>query len=264
MSEGSGSLRIRISASTMNEKALRLIGIFRDPSGGGLSPVPAFGSGSQSNAPHDPDSNCAIQIRRDSALAVSDSPTSSAARMFSIVEGGRCIDSEILPAGMKVGDVISGLGGEADVYVLIPADSVHEATCNGRPEDTPCYETADISLHGLNLSLTRVAGKQGCAVEAIHDIARFLHAESCGRCLFCREGTLHLRQMHEDIISGRGCIKDLDLMAEVGRNMKAHCLCTYGKVAAHLVLFGIEQHRDDYEHHINSVACPAGGANGAG
>ena len=225
--------------------------------------MPSFDSNLESDASWKPGKTCAIRIRRVTALDNHSLLHSSEARSLCIIEDGCCIDSESLPAGVKVGDVIRELKGEADVNAIVPVGSVHVQAGTGIPENMDCCYTVDISGFGLSMSITRIAGKQECTLEIIGDLMRFLHTESCGRCLFCREGLLHLRQLHEDIAIGRGETGDIDMMAQIGRNMNSHCLCSYGKAAAHLVLFGLEQHRNDYEHHIKSGACSGRGADGA-
>ena len=53
-------------------------------------------------------------------------------------------------------------------------------------------------------------------VDLLHNGCRFFAHESCGQCTPCREGTHWALQMLERIKAGRGRLKDLDLLLEIG------------------------------------------------
>jgi len=78
-----------------------------------------------------------------------------------------------------------------------------------------------------------------------------IQVHSCGRCVFCREGSLQMLTILEDIAAGQGKPKDLELMAELGKKMKEACLCAFGRAAPDPVLSSIEHFRGEYHEKIN-------------
>jgi NADH:ubiquinone oxidoreductase subunit F (NADH-binding) len=85
----------------------------------------------------------------------------------------------------------------------------------------------------------------------------YLHEQSCGKCVFCREGTFQMSDIMEDISKGNGGPQDIDLLNEIGEQMKTGCICDLGRTAANPVLSSIELFRDEYEVHIKEKRCPA-------
>jgi NADH:ubiquinone oxidoreductase subunit F (NADH-binding) len=97
-----------------------------------------------------------------------------------------------------------------------------------------------------------------CAVEMTHRLMTFLHNESCGKCVFCREGTLHLADMLSDIVQGEAKMPDLDLLLELAGEMKIGAICGLGKSAPNPVVSSIRLFRPEFEAHIRYKKCPKG------
>jgi NADH-quinone oxidoreductase subunit F len=93
------------------------------------------------------------------------------------------------------------------------------------------------------------------------DVARyfidFLCDESCGKCVPCREGLKHMREVLNDIVSGRGKEGDIELLEELSKVMSRVALCALGQTAPNPVLTTIRYFRDEYEAHISGKKCPA-------
>jgi NADH:ubiquinone oxidoreductase subunit F (NADH-binding) len=95
-----------------------------------------------------------------------------------------------------------------------------------------------------------------CAVEMAMKKISYLHGQSCGKCVFCREGTLQISNILEDIYKGNGRVQDIDFLNEIGEHMKNGCICGLGRTAPNPVLSSIELFRDEYEVHIREKRCP--------
>jgi NADH-quinone oxidoreductase subunit F len=95
-----------------------------------------------------------------------------------------------------------------------------------------------------------------CAVEMAMKKISYLQEESCGKCVFCREGTFQMSQILEDISKGNGELQDIDMLNEIGEQMKTGCICDLGRRAANPVLSSIEFFRYEYEDHIREKRCP--------
>jgi NADH:ubiquinone oxidoreductase subunit F (NADH-binding) len=95
-----------------------------------------------------------------------------------------------------------------------------------------------------------------CAVELVRDLISWLHAQSCGKCVFCREGTYQMSQILKDITTHKGKLQDLELLVEIGEAMKTGSICGLGKTAPNPVLSSINSFPHDFDSHLNKGECP--------
>jgi len=96
-----------------------------------------------------------------------------------------------------------------------------------------------------------------CAVEMAMKKISYLHEQSCGKCVFCREGTFQMSEILEDVSKGNGGSQDIDMLIEIGEQMQTGCICDLGRRAPNPVLTSIEHFRNEYEDHIRKKRCPA-------
>jgi len=97
-----------------------------------------------------------------------------------------------------------------------------------------------------------------CMVEVARFFMNFTQNESCGKCVPCREGTMRMLEILEDIVNGRGTMEQLDLLEELGRAITDTALCGLGKSAALPVLSTLRVFRDEYEEHVRDKKCRTG------
>jgi NADP-reducing hydrogenase subunit HndC len=86
----------------------------------------------------------------------------------------------------------------------------------------------------------------------------FTENESCGKCTPCRIGTKRMLEILTRITEGKGKESDIDLLIELGNDIKLSSLCGLGMSAPNPVLSTIRFFRDEYEAHIKEGVCPAG------
>ncbi len=77
-------------------------------------------------------------------------------------------------------------------------------------------------------------------------MTQFFKHESCGKCTPCREGTYWLTRILERIDDGAGSRADVDLIANVAKQMQGKCLCALGEFATMAVTTGIERFPLDF------------------
>ncbi len=90
-------------------------------------------------------------------------------------------------------------------------------------------------------------------VDFLHNSCRFFAHESCGQCTPCREGTHWALQMMERIKAGRGRLKDLDLLAEIGDTIgiiPGTTICGLADGAAWPMKNAIRKFRGELEEYI--------------
>ena len=102
-----------------------------------------------------------------------------------------------------------------------------------------------------------VMDEDNCMVDAAKFFLDFVQKESCGKCSTCRLGTKQMLSVLEDITTGKGNIEDMDLLIELGQDVKGGSLCGLGRTAPNPVLTTIRYFRDEYDAHIMEGRCPA-------
>ncbi len=96
-----------------------------------------------------------------------------------------------------------------------------------------------------------------CMVEMARFFLEFTQNESCGKCTFCRIGTLRMLEILTRITKGEGVPEDIEKLMELGESIREASLCGLGQTAPNPVLTTIRYYRDEYEAHINDKRCPA-------
>jgi len=118
------------------------------------------------------------------------------------------------------------------------------------------YESMDQLGSIVGSGTVRVFDSDSCAVEMTRDVTSYIQTQSCGKCVFCREGSLQLSDILQDIAEYKGRPQDLDLMIELGEAMKIGCICSIGETAPNPILSSIKLFRSDYDAHIHEKRCP--------
>lgn len=103
-----------------------------------------------------------------------------------------------------------------------------------------------------------VMDEDNCIVEVARFFMTFIQAESCGKCIACREGTKQMLNIMTKIVEDRATLEDLELLEEVASVIKDASLCALGKTAANPILTTLRYFRDEYIAHIVEHRCPAG------
>ncbi len=102
-----------------------------------------------------------------------------------------------------------------------------------------------------------VMDERTCMVDFARYFLDFAVDESCGKCGPCRLGTWQLLRILEDITQGKGTAADIELLEDVGKNVKRGSLCGLGTTAPNPVLSTLRYFRDEYVAHVETQRCPA-------
>ena len=121
------------------------------------------------------------------------------------------------------------------------------------------YESIEAAGSIIGSGTVEVFGTDLCAVEITRDVITYIHDQSCGKCVFCREGSYQMYDILEDISKNEGKPQDIDLLIELGEAMKLGCICALGRTAPNPVLSSIRLFQTDYDSHIDRKRCPANG-----
>jgi len=166
-----------------------------------------------------------------------------------------------VPMGMTIRDVIFKLGGG------IKKDKKFKAVQMGGPSGgcIPEYLADTIVDYDSVNATGAIMGSGGmvvmdettCMVDVAKFFLDFTRKESCGKCTFCRMGTMRMLEILERITDGKGVEGDLEKLEELAYQIKDNSLCGLGQTAPNPVLTTIRYFRDEYEAHIFHKKCPA-------
>ncbi len=186
---------------------------------------------------------------------------SKGTKIFSLVGKVNNTGLVEVPMGVTLRDIIYKIGGG------IPGGKKFKAIQTGGPSGGVIPEEhldAPVDFDELT-KLGSMMGSGGMIVmdedTCVVDVARyfidFLCDESCGKCVPCREGLQHMREILNDIVAGRGKPGDIELLEGLSRLMNRAALCALGQTAPNPVMPPLKYFRDEYEAHVNEKRCPA-------
>jgi NADH-quinone oxidoreductase subunit F len=89
-------------------------------------------------------------------------------------------------------------------------------------------------------------------VEALLATMRFYAHESCGQCSPCREGTGWVYRILSRIVEGKGRLKDIDNLLDIGSFMTGTTICALADGAAMPLLSYLQKFRGEFEDYIRS------------
>jgi NADH-quinone oxidoreductase subunit F len=186
---------------------------------------------------------------------------SKGTKIFSLVGKVNNTGLVEVPMGTTLRDIIYKIGGG------IPGGKNFKAVQTGGPSggvipeqylDTP-VDFDELSKLGSMMGSGGmiVMDEETCVVDVARYFVDFLCDESCGKCVPCREGLMHMRDILNDIVEGKGKDGDIELLEEMSQVMANASLCALGQTAPNPVLTTIHYFRDEYQAHIEQKQCPA-------
>ena len=136
-----------------------------------------------------------------------------------------------------------------------PSGGSLPAQCLDLPID---YDRLDEAGSMMGSGGLIVMDEDTCMVDVAKYFLAFTADESCGKCVPCRVGTKAMLNILTDITEGRGKEGDIELLEEIGAQVKNLSLCGLGQSAPNPVLTTIRYFRDEMEAHVKEHSCPAG------
>ena len=188
--------------------------------------------------------------------------TSKGTKVFSLagkIKRGGLVE---VPMGLTLRKVIFDIGGG------IPKDRRFKAVQMGGPSggciptqllDTIIdYESINATGAIMGSGGMVVMDENTCMVEVARYFLSFTQKESCGKCTFCRVGTLRMLEILDRITKGEGREGDILKLEELADLIRSSSLCGLGQTAPNPVLTTLKYFKDEYLAHIVDKKCPAG------
>jgi len=166
-----------------------------------------------------------------------------------------------VPMGITLKEIIYDIGGGMEKGRTL------KAVQTGGPSGG-CIPASHIDMPVDYESLAGIGSMMGsggmvvmddttCMVDMAKFFLSFTQRESCGKCVPCRIGTKRMLEILQRITEGRGREGDIDLLIELGTDIRLSSLCGLGQTAPNPVLSTIRFFREEYEAHIDRGICPA-------
>lgn len=167
-----------------------------------------------------------------------------------------------VPMGVSIRHVIEEIGGGSASNRPLKAVQLGGPSGGCIPEhlfDTPIeYEAINATGAIMGSGGMVVMDSKSCMVDLARYFLEFTQNESCGKCTFCRIGTLRMKEILTRICAGEGTMEDIETLEELAPRIKTATLCGLGQTAPNPVLTTIQYFRDEYIAHVQEKRCPGG------
>ncbi len=124
--------------------------------------------------------------------------------------------------------------------------------------DVP-MDYATMLQHGATLGsgALLICADDTCIVDLAYVLMRFFAAESCGKCVPCRLGTLRMMECLERLRQGRGTSDDLEELQRMAQQVIQTSFCGLGQGAPVSILSALRHFREEFDAHVAGT-CPTG------
>jgi NADH-quinone oxidoreductase subunit F len=166
-----------------------------------------------------------------------------------------------VPMGITLKEIVFDIGGGTSsglefkaIQIGGPSGGVIPANLADTKVD---YESVTSTGAIMGSGGLIVMDETSCMVDITKFFLNFTQEESCGKCTYCRIGTLRMLETLNRITKGEGKEEDIDNLQELALTVKRASLCGLGQTAPNPVLTTIKYFRDEYEEHIREHKCRA-------
>ncbi len=162
------------------------------------------------------------------------------------------------PLGISARELIEQCGGGVrqgrKLKAVVPG-GLSTGVMTADEIDTPMDFSGPLKVGclGLGTGCLIVLDETYSMVDFLYNSCRFFAHESCGQCTPCREGTHWSVAMLERIRAGRGRLKDLELLLEIGDTIgiiPGTTICGLADGAAWPIKTAIRKFRGEFEDYI--------------
>ncbi len=164
--------------------------------------------------------------------------------------------------GRTIEDILFGIGGgikEGREFKAVQMGGPSGGCIPADLKDTPVdFENIPKTGAIMGSGGMVVMDDRTCMVDMARFFLDFTQDESCGKCTFCRIGTLRMLETLERITRGEGVPEDIEMLEELGGRIKEASLCGLGQTAPNPVLSTIRYYMNEFLAHIEHKSCPAG------
>ena len=202
-----------------------------------------------------------IILNGGAAFAAMGTEKSSGTKVFALtgkIKKGGLVE---IPMGLTLREIIYDIGGS------IKNGRDFKAVQMGGPSggcipasllDTPVtYEDIPATGAIVGSGGMVVMDDSTCMVDMARFFLDFTQKESCGKCNYCRIGTMRMLEILNRIVAGDGREGDIALLEELAERIRDGSMCALGQTAPNPVQTTLRYFRNEYEDHITNKKCTA-------
>jgi bidirectional [NiFe] hydrogenase diaphorase subunit len=176
--------------------------------------------------------------------------TSKGTKVFALAGGLVNAGLVEVPMGITLREIVDDIGGG-----IIGGGRCKAVQTGGPSGGCIPYEHLDTPVDYESLhKLGSIMGSGGMIVmgedTSMIDVAKFFMEfcvdESCGKCIPCRVGTVHMYNILDDFTEGRATMHQLQLLEKLCDMVRRTSLCGLGQTAPNPVLSTLRYFRDEY------------------
>jgi NADH-quinone oxidoreductase subunit F len=190
------------------------------------------------------------------AIGTEDSPGTKVFALAGKIKNNGLVE---IPMGTRLGEIIFDIGGGLENNAKFKAAQTGGPSGGCIPIEYLNVPIDYDSLQELGTIMGSggliVMDEQTCMVDLAKYFIDFCKDESCGKCTPCRIGTTRMLEILERITNGQGKMEDLDLLIEMGEQIKDSAFCGLGQTAPNPVLSTLKYFRHEYVAHIEDHYC---------
>jgi NADH:ubiquinone oxidoreductase subunit F (NADH-binding)/Pyruvate/2-oxoacid:ferredoxin oxidoreductase delta subunit len=197
--------------------------------------------------------------------------SSSGTKLFSLSGKVKRLGVVEVPFGTSLRQVIEDLGGgtrnggQAKAVLLGgPSGKFIAASNFDIPLDLDRFQDENLVLGSGSMVLL---DNDSCPINLIKNMMDFIHQESCGKCIPCRDGSKRIKEVLE-LVSSRSTaenkyealdrFKGITSVLELAEVMHSTSLCGLGKSAPNPLISGMQLFKHELEEHVFERKCRAG------
>lgn len=95
----------------------------------------------------------------------------------------------------------------------------------------------------------------GCVVDYCKNLMDYARKESCGQCVFCREGTWQIYAIINDITEGLARSDDYELLLDILLQMEQGASCEMTREAAGRCIRLMREQEEEWDKHLRRKRC---------
>jgi len=195
-----------------------------------------------------------IILKGSSLFASIGTPKSTGTKVFALAGNIKNTGLIEVPMGISLRKIIFDIGGGT------PEGTIFKAAQTGGPSGG-CISAEYLDLPVDYESLQQVGSMMGSGglivmdsttnmVEVAKFFIDFCKDESCGKCIPCRVGTVHISGLLGKISNGNAKKEDMELLEELCYMVKETSLCGLGQSAPNPVLSTLRFFKNEYEQNL--------------
>ena len=148
--------------------------------------------------------------------------------------------------GTKVSEIV---GDTFDAKAIVVGNKLYSPAVGAEVEIGP----GNLPSNGI----IEVLSNKECLIDYVYKEATRQRKESCGKCMFCREGGIQIQTIMNLMTLGKGSMEDLELIKDLEEAMPYSSICSIGRSAANTVTGLTTYFMSEIEDHVIKRRCAA-------